>query len=267
MLAIKLIDNIEKTAIRRINRMQKQMAFITAAAMSESAKKAQAALEKQTPRYVNNPIRFTLNSTFVKFAKASKLEASVGFKEFASKGTPAGKYLEPMIQGGARRPKSTERQLQNAGLLRPGQFIVPTDVTPLKLNRYGNLAGGKYTQVLSRLKALGEQGYTGNVSKASNRAARDYFIGSPGGLRRGIQARVGRKPKGTGGRGSAKGGRPITSNLPRGFHTVFYITRRPTYKATFPAIKILIRTFQNNYSKQFKIAFEKEIAFQAARGR
>jgi len=258
-------------AIWWTDQMTKQLPWVIAKGMTESAKKAQVALKAQTPRYVRNPVPFTMNSTFVRFASPKNLEAWVGFKYNAPKGTPAAKYLQPMVGGGVRRPKSSERQLQNAGLIRPGQFIVPTGVTPLKLNQYGNLTGGTYTQVLSRLKALGEQGYSGNVSGASSsqgkRSARDYFIGAPGGLPRGIQARVGRKPKGTGGRGSAKGGRPVTSNLPRGFHTVFYITRQPTYTGKFPVQAILRNTFNNNFGSQLRAALERELAFQASRGR
>lgn len=242
----------------------KQLPWAIARAMTESAKKAQVALKAQTPKYVQKPVPFTMNSTFVRFASPRKLEAWVGFKDFAPKGTPAGKYLQPMTGGGPRRPKSTERQLQTAGLLRPGEFIVPTGVTPLKLNQFGNLTGGTYTQVLSRLKALGEQGYSGNVSGApgsqSKRSARDYFIGAPGSLPRGIQARVGRRPKGNGGRGSIKGGRPVTSNLPRGFHTVFYITRTPTYRAVFPIQKILQGTFANTFNANLQSSLQRALA-------
>lgn len=258
-------------AIRWTDAMTKQLPWAIAKAMTESAKKSQVALKAQTPRYVRNPVPFTMNSTFVPYASPKNLEAWVGFKDYAPKGTPAAKYLQPMVGGGVRRPKSSERQLQSAGLLRPGEFIVPTGVTPLKLNQYGNLTGGTYTQVLSRLKALGEQGYSGNVSGASRsqskRSARDYFLGAPGGLPRGIQARVGRKPKGTGGRGSAKGGRPVTSNLPRGFHTVFYITRQPTYTGKFPVQSILGNTFNNNFGKQLRAALERELEYQASRRR
>lgn len=264
MLAIKLIDNIQKTAIKRTQAVQKQMAFAVALAMTASAKKAQAALKKQIPRYVKNPTKWTLNSTFVKFATKQNLTASVGFKDYSSSGTPAGRYLNYMAAGGARRPKSTELQLQRSGVLRSGRFIVPTGVTPLKLNRYGNLTGGTYTQVLSRLKALGQQGYTGNVSSSrrsqSKRSSRDYFVGRPGNFPLGIQARVGRRPKGTGGIGSEKGGRPVTSNLPRGFHTVFYVTNAPIYRPTFPIEKILKSTFANTFDNNLKTALAKAMA-------
>lgn len=256
MLILDIKSELPK-AIRWTDRLTKQLPWITAAAMTESAKKAQAALKAQTPRYVDRPVRFTLNSTFVRFASPRKLEAWVGFKDFASKGTPAAKYLQPMAAGGIRSAKSTERQLQRAGLLRPGQFITPADVTPLKLNQYGNLPGSAYTQVLSRLKALGEQGYTANVSRSARsqtkRSSRDYFIGRPGGLPLGIYARLGKRPK--------------SGGLPRGFHTAFYVTRQPHYRQSFLIQKILNSTFNNTFSKNFSNALSREMAYQASRGR
>jgi hypothetical protein len=244
-------------AMRWTDAMTKQLPWAIAKAMTESAKKSQVALKAQTPRYVDRPTAFTMNSTFVRYASPKNLEAWVGFKEFASKGTPAAKYLQAMAGGGVRRQKSSERQLVASGVLPAGSFIVPTGVTPLKLNAYGNLSGSTYTQVLSRLKALGQQGYTGNVSGSqrsqSKRSQRDYFVGRPAGLPLGIYARLGKRPKGGG--------------LPRGFHTVFYVTRQPRYEATFPIQKILDNTYRNTFGPHLRAALERELAYQAARGR
>lgn len=259
---------IDQKGLARFTRfgqqVQRQLPYSIAQAMTASAKKAQAALKAQTPRYIDRPTRWTLNSTYVKFATKKNLQASVGFKDYSSTGTPAGRYLNYLSSGGPRRSKSTERQLQRSGLLRPGQFIVPTNVTPLNLNQYGNLPGGTYTQVLSRLKALGEQGYSANVSRSrrsqAKRTQSDFFLGRPGNLPLGIQARIGPKPKGTGGKGSARGGRPVTSNLPRGFHTVFYITRTPSYQATFPIQKILQATFASTFNANLQVSLERALA-------
>ena len=230
----------------------------TAAAMTFAGFDAQNALKAQTSRYVNSPTRWTENATFVKRATPDTLAVTIGFKEWASKGTPAAKYLQPIVAGEPRRQKSTERQLSRVGIIRPGEFITPTGVHPLKLNAYGNLPGSQYTQMLSRLKALGGagQGYDGSASTSKRsrgkRSQSDYFVGSPGNNPRGIQARVGPKPSGTGGKGSARGGRPVTSNLPRGFHTVFYITRQPRYRATFPVPQIIESTFNSRFPSIFE---------------
>jgi len=230
----------------------------TAAAMTFAGFDAQSALKAETPRYVNSPTKWTQNATFVKRATPTSLAVTIGFKEWASKGTPSAKYLQPMVAGEPRRQKSTERQLSSAGIIRPGEFIVPTGVYPLELNDYGNLPGSTYTQVLSRLRALGGagQGYTGSATDSTRSRRRreqaDYFMAAPGNLPRGIQARVGPLPKGTGGKGSPLGGRPVTSNLRRGFHTVFYITNQPRYRATFPVLRIIESTFNSRFPSIFE---------------
>ena len=257
----------------RISNMFNRLPEHLAKAMTYAAYDAQKHLKGETPRFVDRPTKWTTNATFVERATPANLSVRLGFKDYASKGTPAAKYLQPIVKGGQRGPKSTEWQLQRAGMLRPGQYIVPTGVHPLPFDNYGNIPAGKYTQVLSRLRALGEQGYSGNTSRSSRSQARrsgqDYFLGRPGGIKQGIQARVGPRPsdgaassgatirgrdaKGRFTKGAKKPGRPRTANLPRGFHTVFYITPKPRYQATFPVRSII----QSKFNERFPSVFER----------
>lgn len=219
----------------------RNISYMVARAMTETAKDAQKELKRNMANYIEDgPVSFTTNSTFVRFAKPSNLSVEVGFKQFASKGTAAGRYLQPMAAGGTRPAKSTERQLRNAGLLRSGEFITPANVTPLKVNAYGNITGSQYTKLLSILKAFGEQGYQANIASDAPQIKRKYFIGTPGGLPRGIYARVGRKK--------------------RGFHTVFYITRQPKYSPTFPIADILNAAYAKSWKTQLQTAFSAELA-------
>lgn len=236
--------------------VSRSMRPLVAQAMTHGARKAEAAIKAQAPRYIDRPTRWTMNSIFVKPATAAQLKTAVGFKDYAVKGTPAAKYLEPMVSGKRRGPKASENLLRRSQVIPPGSYITPTGVTPLRLDQYGNISGARMVQVLSRLKSLREAGYTANVSKSrrsqSKRSQGDYFTGQPGGLPYGIYARLGKKPKGTGGPGG-KGGRGITSNLPRGFHTVFNVVRQaPKYNATFPADRILGRTFASTYASKLE---------------
>ena len=187
----------------------------------------------------------------------------------ANKGTAAGRYLNPMTVGGTRSYKSTERQMQRVGLLRSGEYLMPTGVHPLTLNSHGNLSGPVYMRVLSRIKGLHEMGFTANVSPSRRsqrkRAQSDFFITTGESrqgtkMHRGIYARVGPRPKGTGGKGSARGGRPVTSNLPRGFHTVFYITRPPVYRPTFPVPSILNQAYERAWGEQLQRSYQEELA-------
>lgn len=247
------------SAIRWTDRLTNRLGWAIADSMTQAAKEARNYLREVTPRYVDKPTTWTLNSTFVKFANQRNLQVEVGFKYFGG-GVPAGRYLETLAHGGPRVAKSSERQLQTAGILRPGQFIVPTGVTPLKLNSFGNLNGSNYTQVLSRLGAMTTQGSTQNVNKASTRSSskranRDYFAANISG-HYGIMARVGKRPKGNpGGRG-----RPVTSNLPRGYHTVFYVTRQPRYEARFPIQTILGSYYEARFGPIFRTRLAQELA-------
>ena len=213
-----------------------------AKAMTLAAYDARDYLKNVTPRYIDQPTKWTLNSVFIEKAKPGNLTTRFGFKDTAVKGTPAAKYLQPMVGGEPRGFKRYEEAMQSRGVLRGYEYIVPSDVHPLKLNAYGNLSAATYTQVLSRLGGLREQGSLGNVSGArrSQRKRRqaDFFVGEPGGLPRGIYARVGPRPRNGG--------------LARGFHTVFYITRQPRYQATFPVQQILSKKFAEKFPSIFE---------------
>jgi hypothetical protein len=221
---------------RRLSRLRQTFPETLAKSMTFAAYDAQKELKKQTPGFVDRPTSWTMNATFVQKATPTDLSVRLGFKDYASKGTAAAKYLEPMVAGTPRPAKSAERQLQRRGLLRSGEFIVPTGVTPLRLNSYGNLPGSAYTQMLSRIGGLGEQGYTANRSgsarSTAKRRQRDYFIGQPAGLPRAIYARVGKGQ--------------------RGFHTAFYITKQPRYEQKFPVRNIIQTKFTNRFPTIFE---------------
>jgi hypothetical protein len=231
------VDTSELNKVaRRLSRLRENFPETLAKSMTYAAYDAQKELKKQTPAFVDNPTNWTTNSTFVQKASPSDLSVRLGFKDYASKGTAAAKYLEPMVAGKPRPAKSAERQLQRRGLLRSSEYLVPTGVTPLRLNSYGNLPGSTYTQVLSRIGGLGEQGYTANRSgsarSTAKRRQRDYFIGQPAGLPRAIYARLGRGQ--------------------RGFHTAFYITEQPKYEQKFPVRSIVQAKFNTRFPSIFE---------------
>ena len=252
MLKISFDSSELQQAINKLGMLtEKNIRFVVANAMTTASKAAQAELQTamRSGRFIDNPTPFTINSTYVRFARASDLTTEVGFKQFAVKGTPAGRYLQHMVTGGPREAKRSEFRLRSSGIIGGSRFLVPTGVTPLKLNQYGNLPPSTYTQVLSRLKAFNTAGATQNVSRAAasqaKRQQRDYFLGRPGGLPEGIYARVGRRPK--------RGG------LPRGFHTVFYITGQPNYKPTFPIPSILNDAYERTFKATLPTLIDAEL--------
>ncbi len=213
---------------------------VTAVAMTRSAKAAQAEIRKRTPDYIDNPTPWTLNSTFVKPATPERLATTVGFKDYSSSGTPAAKYLQLQAAGGRARPKGYENLLRRSGVLRAGEFAIPTGAYPLRLNQYGNVSGAQYVQVLSRLNSLREAGSMGNRTNSTRsraaRAERDYFVATING-HRAIWAR--------------RGGRSVVP--------VFNIvSTAPKYSPRFPVRNML----QSSFAKAFPVELRRAVADQ-----
>ena len=248
--------------------------FMLQEAMAKGAKKSADSLSAQMARKLHQPKKRTVNGVFPKrITKPStkKLVVVMGLRGGGPKDEPGGRdgspawYLKALIKGSRRTRKASESVLHRSNKLKRNQYIVPTNSPSFPLNTKGNLTGGKYTQVLSRIKAHSEMGYTANTTKGMGsrgrsgrkRSAVDFFIGSPGNvgdlygkspwMQYGIQKRVGPRPAGNpGGRG-----RPVTTNLPRGFNTIFWIAdQAPRYRRMPPVGTILTRTFDNVYTPE-----------------
>ncbi len=164
-------------------------------ALNFTAAETRKELRAEMERVFDRPTPFTLNGMFVQRASATDLTAAVYFKDFAPKGTPAGKYLLAEIMGGSRRQKRSERSFSAAGLAGNRGFWVPG--TSLKLNAYGNVPGSVMVQILAAVRAFGESGYVANKTATSakrnrNYRARSYFVIPPGNrLAPGVWVRVG----------------------------------------------------------------------------
>lgn len=212
----------------------RQRKFATVVALTRTAKAVKDAEVAEMARVFDRPTRYTLNALYVRPATMARPEASVGFKDFAGKGTPAWKYLGPQIEGGARRRKRFETSLARAGLLPQGMFAVPGDAADL--DAYGNMARGQIVKILSDLKAFGEVGYVANRRGRGNsrrrRRAERYFVGGFGRARPlppGIYKRVGDGPA-----------------VP----VVAYV-RAPRYRRRFDFFRIAERTVNATFQREF----------------
>tara|TARA_R100000655_G_scaffold31509_1_gene62999 strand:- start:74 stop:907 length:834 start_codon:yes stop_codon:yes gene_type:complete len=237
--------------------------------MERCSERSGEALKAQIARNFHQPKSRTKSGVFATKPTPWNLTAWVGLKgggpndgPFPQYGSVAW-YLLPNIVGGAREDKRSEKRIaRNVSALK-GKHLVPTGSKALPLDKHGNVrgGGGKYTQVLSRLRFFNEAGYNANrVSSgksALKRQQKDYFLASlgwgDGDL--GIHARVGSKPKGNPG----GIGRPVTSRLPRGYSTVFFITEQNKYKRRFPLHKIAGNTFRNNFKKEFPKQMQRKL--------
>jgi hypothetical protein len=158
-------------------------------ALTQTAKHVKGA-ELETMRGVfDRPTPFTMNALYIQGATRDRQEARVWFKDFAPKGTPAGKYLLPQVHGGERSDTRFERSLQRAGYLSKGKQLVPASGAPR--DAYGNVQRGMYTRILSQLRASADPMQHSRRRKSRRQRARGgtFFYGNPGGKGRGIYAR------------------------------------------------------------------------------
>ncbi|MBH3307963.1 hypothetical protein I5P84_00655 [Pseudomonas mosselii] len=130
---------------------------------------------------LDRPTPTTMRSLFAQSATKSR-GAKVWFKDSWTTGIPADAYLQQAVQGGARPHKRFEKSLIAQGLMKAGQYAVPTGDY---LNQYGNVSRGVITRILSGLGAAeGGRGYQANAtaSKRSKRKgnAERYFVGTVG---------------------------------------------------------------------------------------
>lgn len=68
--------------------------------------------------------------------------------------------VRPHIEGGGRNRKSTEKRLREIGVLKPGEWMIPA--FQAKRDRYGNIPGSRYVEVLSYFRAFREAGFNAN---------------------------------------------------------------------------------------------------------
>jgi hypothetical protein len=149
---------------------------ITAQALTKAAWKARDALVGSMQSVFDRPTPFTLRSPIVVPAERSldRPFAVVGFREWAPKGVPAGRYLQPQVFGGQRPQKGFERALA----LRPSRHAVPGKWA--ELDAYGNMNPGQLRKIMSFLRlgtstTSAAQNRSNRRSKGSRRAE-DYFI-------------------------------------------------------------------------------------------
>jgi hypothetical protein len=204
-----LQSSLKDFSERRVNAAVATALTRTAVQVREKVKTAMTtSLDKPTP--------YTLRQLKYVGAKATNLTAAVGFNvaaiqdargntlrytDLGSGQTPAGKYLEPQIEGGPRRNKRFEIALRARGLLAAGWFAVPGERA--KVDSYGNQSVGEIKQILSWFGAAEPyKGSTQNMT-AETKAKRikgtkktagfQYFVMPVGGKKAGPRPGIYRK--------------------------------------------------------------------------
>lgn len=153
--------------VEAMNKRSGNIAFASAVALTRTAQKVKAAQIDLMQQKLDRPTKWTLNSLMLKPATKTKLEAVVQTKEgFGS--VPAGRYLSPLIEGGSRREKSSEKRLKS--------YWTPARAADLDAS--GNVRGSTMNKILSQLKLRADPTQNASSSKRSKakRAKEAYFI-------------------------------------------------------------------------------------------
>ena len=192
MITLDVRSNL-KGIIRQLNSFERQFVPIaTAKALTFTAETVRDAQQWKMHRVFQNPVKWTWNSLYIMPATVRDPVAGVYFKDWASKGVPAGRYLYWQINGGTRQTKSTERKLYP--FMAGHRFVMPGAAA--NLDASGNLSGGTYTKILSQVRALGNYQDQTPASRKRNKrkGGAEYFVPKPGsGLKPAVYKRVGRK--------------------------------------------------------------------------
>ena len=250
-----------------------ELNFVASRAISATAKSIHGNLKARLPSAVNKPTAWTTRGLLVRYATRANPSAAVGFNygggsfdevgRMSGMGVPSGRYMDVLARGGSRSAKATELGLRRAGLMRSDQFITPAGYGIGKPNAAGNVSGGKYQQLLSRLGANRDIGTTSNAPAgpgsrgrtAAKRREVDLFVDR----RRGggsIMQRYGKGPKGGTGRGTGNPGRPQTTGYKRGIKAAFWMVNSPRYRAQFPVRRIAEAQFKAEVGGHFRKAME-----------
>lgn len=214
-----------------------------ASALTWTALEVRKGLRDEMQRVFDRPTRFTLNSLFVKGAKANDLTAVVWLKERSALGGPH--YLEPQIFGGPRPLKAFEKRLQRAGLLPPGMYAVPGEGA--RMDSYGNMSRGQIVQILSQLRTFTEAGFdahptTSRRSRRNVAKAGRFFVGRPGG---------GKLPLG------------VWQRLPSKVVPVLIFVRAPRYMQRFKFYEVAERIGRQQFPLQLERAAREAAARRA----
>jgi hypothetical protein len=241
MLELSITTNIPEKVGKLALLTDLQFRYAVAQSMTDSAKAGQKAITDSMSRYIDRPTPFTQRSTYVSFANPNRLSAEVGFKQFATKGTPAGKYLSAMARGGDRSHKRSESVLRGAGAIGRGQYIVPR--REWQGDPYGNVPRGTMTMMLSQLKAFG-----GSLS----------YMNASG------SARSQRKRAQAGQFFMSRSGRAILYRPPGGdsrdVETAFMVLDdAPNHERRFPIVRILNEEVAREYPRLIKSSLEAEL--------
>lgn len=172
--------------------------YAASTALTRCAKfAADQALPDAMRRVFAGPVPYTLKSLRTEPATKDSLSARVMVKNQAA-GVAPENFLQPEVEGGARKHKRMEAALRYAGVLRAGQYAMPGK--GIDLDASGNVKGAEVRTILAALKGIravssAQDRKTGKGLRKGRQLANALFVGKPlgGGRPEGIWRREGQR--------------------------------------------------------------------------
>lgn len=221
---------------------KRQIPFVMARTATLLAQRVKKGTITVMQKRLDRPTPTTLNSLFVKMATKTRA-AEVYFKDSWASGIPADTYLQQAVSGGLRPHKRFEKSLIARGIMRSGQYAVPTTAF---MNQYGNVSRGTMLKILSGLGAAeSSRGYqanaTGSARSRRKGNAHRFFSGEVDGA----QGVWERKSMGMG-----DAVRPV----------FIFSDSAPRYRTIFPFFKIGQNIVNANYQADAATAWAEAMA-------
>lgn len=221
---------------------KKHIPFVMARTATLLAQRVKKGTITVMQKRLDRPTPTTMNSLFVKMATKARA-AEVYFKDSWASGIPADTYLQQAVSGGLRPHKRFEKSLIARGIMRSGQYAVPTTAF---MNQYGNVSRGTMLKILSGLGAAeSTRGYQANASGSARSRrkgnAHRFFSGDVDG-RQGVWERKSM------GMGDAV--RPV----------FIFSDSSPKYRTIFPFFKIGQNIVNANYQADAATAWAEAMA-------
>lgn len=241
---------VEVEDVRRALRdlSERDAPFITAYALTSTAKDIKAAEVDTMNDVFDRPTKFTLNALYVKPATKKDLVAEVYFKDgFGS--VPAWRYLGPQVEGGARVHKAHELRLIRAGVMQSDEYAVPAKGADL--DSYGNMSGSIIQRILSQLHAAEQfAGYQANMTAKSKARAKRKGVGRYFLLRPGAPGRANR---------NVAPGIYYRAGL-RDMVPVIMFVKPPRYQKRFPFYERARAVFDDRLLANARVGFNRYVA-------
>ena len=230
--------NLDAAALQSLDKRvrlltDQNIRYAAAKALTGAAQAAQASLKAATPRYIDKPTRWTLNGTYVRFARPNNLEAEVGFKQDPQgRGNAAGRYLLPIVKGTKPKLKGVDLAATKLAGVPRGAALVPAKGSGL-LNSSGNVPLTKYATILGQARQGGGPYFIAPVRSGSNvKAVFERKVGF-----------IGR-----------------TSTLETNTRRLFTIDPNPKQRRPqFPVRQLLTQGFEQAWPKQVQASVQAEL--------